>query len=62
MSTKALVPMKEESFPRKHLETEFVRSEESPFDTLASAYDAWFEYEGKLAVNSTVTSVLTAPA
>jgi hypothetical protein len=40
--------MKEDLFPREQLETEFVRSEESPLDALTSAYDAWFEDEGKL--------------
>jgi SAM-dependent methyltransferase len=40
--------MKEKSFPRQQLETEFFRPEELPFDALASVYDVWFEDEGKL--------------
>lgn len=48
MNRKAPVTMKEDSFPRQQLETEFARPEESPFDALASAYDAWFEDEGKI--------------
>lgn len=48
MNREALVTMKEDSFPRQQLGTEFARPEESPFDALASTYDAWFEDEGKL--------------
>jgi len=48
MNRKTLVTMREAPFPRQQPETEFVGSEDSPFDALASAYDAWFEDEGKL--------------
>jgi SAM-dependent methyltransferase len=48
MNRKALVTMREGPFPRQQPETEFVGPEDSPFDALASAYDAWFEDEGKL--------------
>ena len=48
MNGKAPVTMKENSFPRQQMGTDFDRPEESPFDALASAYDAWFEDEGKI--------------
>jgi SAM-dependent methyltransferase len=48
MSRKALVDMREDPSPRQQLETEPVMSERSPFNALASAYDAWFEDEGRL--------------
>ena len=34
--------------PQPWSETDILEPEESPFDNLASAYDAWFEDEGKL--------------
>lgn len=48
MNRNALMTMREGPFPRQQLKTEFTMSEESPFDALASAYDDWFEDEGKL--------------
>jgi SAM-dependent methyltransferase len=48
MNRKALVTMKEGSFSRQQMAADFDRPKESPFDALASAYDAWFEDEGKL--------------
>lgn len=40
--------MKKNLSPRPQPEPELVRPEALPFDTLASAYDDWFEEEGKL--------------
>ena len=40
--------MKKGSALRQQEETEFAKSKESLFDDLASAYDYWFEDEGKL--------------
>ncbi|MBC8275737.1 MAG: hypothetical protein H8E40_12325, partial [Chloroflexi bacterium] len=48
MNREALVTMKEDSFPRQQLGTEFARPEASPFDALASTYDACLEDEGTL--------------
>ena len=48
MNRNELVAMREGQFPRYQIETEFVGSEGSPFDTLALEYDGWFEGEGKL--------------
>ena len=56
MNRKALVTMIEDPFTIRQLETESVGSEDSPFDTLASDYDAWFEGEGKLIFATEVKS------
>jgi SAM-dependent methyltransferase len=48
MNRNVLVTMREGRFPRQQLETELFDSEDSPFNTLALDYDAWFECEGKL--------------
>jgi SAM-dependent methyltransferase len=42
------VLVKEDLKPQPQPGTDILGSEESPFDDLASAYDAWFEDEGKL--------------
>jgi SAM-dependent methyltransferase len=39
--------MREGPFPHQQPKTGFFDSEDSPFDTLALGYDAWFEGEGK---------------
>jgi len=59
MNREVLVTMKEDSCPRQQLGTEFARPEESPFDALASAYDAWFEDEGKLVFAIEVKALQT---
>jgi SAM-dependent methyltransferase len=48
MKRKALATTREDPFPQQQLETKSAISEKSPFDALASAYDDWFEDEGKL--------------
>ena len=48
MNGKKLVTTKGYFSPGPDVGREFVRCEESPFDTLAPAYDAWFQDEGKL--------------
>jgi hypothetical protein len=40
--------MKEDLYTQPQPRTDILNPDGSPFDNLASAYDAWFEQEGKL--------------